>query len=140
MRAELDAEEDDESPGVLEAGASAAAGLLKGKGALVQAANFAAGNPELVKAVLPMVLETASRIAAMFATPKERPRGVPVVAPTLTHSQPQAAPQAPRAPRVEYTGPTHESAPAQNVAPTPPDLETTPPQRDSVLAGEFTTE
>ena len=151
VRAELDTDQgEDEGPGVLEAGAGAASSLLKGKGALVQAANFAASNPELVKAVLPMVLETASKIAALFATPKERPRGVPVAAPTLPHSQPQAAPQAPRAPRVEYTGPTQYTGPTHETVPVSsgdrtagggPVIESIPPvQRDSVLAGEFTTE
>jgi len=93
MRAELDGEDDDE-PGIVgaAAGAAASSGLLRGKGAWVQAANFAAGNPELVKAALPIVADTLSKIAAIFTPAKPRP--VPMMPPPAPSSPPMPPPAA----------------------------------------------
>ncbi len=129
LRRELDAEEsDDEGTGLAGAAASAAAsaGMLKGKGAWVQAANFAAGNPELVKAALPIVADTLGKIASIFLpkeAPKERPRAVPqvqaappppppVVAPAPPPPPPPPVVAAPPAPPVVAAPPAPEPAPA----------------------------
>lgn len=122
MRAELDQEDEDE-PGIVGAAAAAAAstGLLKGKGAWVQAANFAAGNPELVKAALPIVAETFAKIASIFSPKQERPRAQPIapmpIAPMYEAPRvppPPPPPPAPNPPPVYATAPTIPTATAED--------------------------
>ncbi|MDB4884459.1 MAG: hypothetical protein JWL95_3225 [Gemmatimonadetes bacterium] len=95
-----DDDDDDDEPSAVGAAARAVAPLIKGKGFIPQALNFASANPDLVKAVAPMAIGFAQGVLSLLQKQREaaqqqpappqppRPRAV------VEHEQPPQPPPA----------------------------------------------
>lgn len=104
----------DAAPGLAGAAASAAGGLIKGSGGLATALNFAQGNPDLVKAALPLVADMFGKLAGIFtAPPAPRPivRAVPELASSAAASPAAYSPVAPVPVPVPAPAPPVEASP-----------------------------